>query len=46
LIDEALADAKKDPREKQDIVMMRLVDFYNWLQLQNQHGEERVALFP
>jgi len=31
LIDEALADMKKDPRERQDIVMMRLVKFYHWL---------------
>jgi site-specific recombinase XerD len=31
LIDEALADAKKDPRERQDVVMSRLVKFYNWL---------------
>jgi len=31
LIDEALADMKKDPRERQDIVMTRLVKFYHWL---------------
>jgi len=31
LIDEALADAKKDIRERQDIVLARLVKFYNWL---------------
>lgn len=31
LIDEALADMKKDPRERQDAVMTRLVKFYHWL---------------
>jgi site-specific recombinase XerD len=31
LIDEALADFKKDPRERQDVVMTRLVKFYHWL---------------
>ena len=31
LIDEALADAKKDIRERQDTVLTRLVKFYNWL---------------
>lgn len=31
LIDEALEDLKRDPREKQDIVMQRLIDFYHWL---------------
>jgi len=31
LIDEALADMKNDPRERQDIVMTRLVKFYHWL---------------
>jgi site-specific recombinase XerD len=31
LIDEALADARKDPRERQDVVLRRLVEFYNWL---------------
>jgi hypothetical protein len=31
LIDEALTDAKRDPREKQDVVLTRLVEFYNWL---------------
>ena len=31
LIDEALADAKKDPRERQDVVLRRLVKFYHWL---------------
>jgi site-specific recombinase XerD len=31
LIDEALADARKDPRERQDVVLRRLVTFYHWL---------------
>lgn len=31
LIDEALADARKDPRERQDVVLRRLVEFYHWL---------------
>lgn len=31
LIDEAIEDLKRDPREKQDIVMRRLIDFYHWL---------------
>lgn len=31
LIDEALEDSKKDPRERQDIVLTKLVKFYNWL---------------
>lgn len=31
LIDEALADARKDPRERQDVVLRRLVKFYHWL---------------
>jgi len=31
LIDEALADLKKDPRDRQDVVLTRLVKFYQWL---------------
>jgi len=31
LIDEALEDAKKDPRHRQDVVITRLVQFYKWL---------------
>lgn len=31
LIDEAFEDAKRDPREKQDIVLYRLLEFYQWL---------------
>jgi len=31
LVDEALEDAKKDPRERTDIVKRRLIGFYNWL---------------
>jgi len=31
LIDEALEDAKRDPRQKQDIVLKRLIEFYSWM---------------
>jgi len=31
LVEEALEDAKRDPREKTDIVKQRLIGFYNWL---------------
>ena len=31
LIDEALEDQRRDPREKRDIVKQRLIGFYNWL---------------
>jgi len=31
LVEEALEDAKRDPREKTDIVKRRLIGFYNWL---------------
>jgi integrase len=31
MIDEALEDLKRDPREKRDIVLRRLIDFYHWL---------------
>ena len=31
LIDEALEDAKKDPRERRDVVLKRLVEFYRWM---------------
>ena len=31
LIDEALEDVKRDPRQKRDIVLKRLIDFYRWL---------------
>jgi integrase len=31
MIDEALEDLKRDPREKRDIVLKRLIDFYHWL---------------
>jgi site-specific recombinase XerD len=31
LIDEAIEDHKKDPREKQDIMLQRLLGFYKWL---------------
>jgi len=31
LINEALEDQKRDPREKTDIVKQRLIGFYNWL---------------
>jgi len=31
LIEEAVEDMKKDPREQQDVVLARLVKFYEWL---------------
>jgi hypothetical protein len=31
LIDEALADLKKDPKERQDVVLTKLIKFYQWL---------------
>ena len=31
LIDEAIEDMRKDPREKTDIVKRRLIGFYNWM---------------
>jgi len=31
LIDEALEDRKRDPREKTDVVKQRLINFYHWL---------------
>jgi len=31
LIDEALADLRKDPRERKDVVLTKLVKFYHWL---------------
>jgi integrase len=31
LVDEALEDAKRDPRERRDIVLKRLIQFYRWL---------------
>jgi site-specific recombinase XerD len=48
LIDEALADARKDPRQKQDVVLRRLVKFYHWLKKEypkksRGKGEHRVV---
>jgi len=31
LIDEALEDVRRDPREKRDVVLKRLIDFYHWM---------------
>ena len=31
LIDEAIEDTKKDPRERRDVVLKRLIDFYHWM---------------
>jgi integrase len=31
LIDEAIEDAKMDPRERTDVVLKRLIEFYRWL---------------
>jgi len=48
LIDEAIEDARKDPREKRDIVISRLIGFYNWLKTEYKvmsrgQGEHRVV---
>ena len=47
LIDEALEDFKRDPREKRDVVLKRLVEFYQWLKTEyprksRGRGEHRV----
>ena len=47
LIDEALEDLKRDQREKQDIVMRRLIDFYHWLKTDYQKkpkGKDKTKL--
>jgi len=31
MIDEAITDQKRDPREREDVVKQRLISFYNWL---------------
>ena len=31
LIDEAIEDAKKDPRERRDVVLKKLIEFYHWM---------------
>lgn len=31
LVDEALEDAKRDPREKRDVVLTNLIKFYHWM---------------
>ena len=36
LIDEALEDARNDPRDRRDIVLTRLVQFYSWLKTEYQ----------
>ena len=48
LIDEALEDLKRDPREKQDIVMRHLIDFYHWLKTEYKKksrgkGEQKIT---
>ena len=35
LIDEAIEDAKRDPREKKDVVLHRLINFYNYLKTEH-----------
>jgi len=37
LIDEAIEDFKRDPRERKDIVVNRLIKFYKWLRTEYQH---------
>lgn len=36
LIDEAIKDTRRDPRERKDIVLHRLVSFYKWLRTEYQ----------
>lgn len=36
LIDEAIEDSKRDPRNRKDTVLSRLVQFYNWLKTEYQ----------
>jgi len=36
LIDEAIEDMKRDPREKQDIVIRQIIGFFNWLKTDYQ----------
>ena len=36
LVDEAIEDLKRDPREKRDIVLQRLIGFYHWLKTDYQ----------
>jgi len=31
LVDEAIEDSKRDPRERTDVVLKRLIEFYRWL---------------
>lgn len=31
LIDEAIEDSKRDPRQKQDVLMTKILGFYNWV---------------
>ena len=47
LIDESLEDLKRDPREKQDIVLRRLIDFFHWLKTDYQKkpkGKDKTKL--
>jgi site-specific recombinase XerD len=48
LIDEAIADSKRDPREKQDVLKTRILGFYGWLKKDYEKksrgkGEHRIA---
>ena len=48
LIDEALEDLKRDPREKQDVVIRRIIDFFHWLKNDYQKksrgkGEQKIT---
>ena len=36
LIDEAIEDSRRDPREREDIVLNRLIGFYKWLRTEYQ----------
>ena len=48
LIDEALEDFKRDPRQKQDVVLKRLISFFQWLKTDYERktrgvGEHKVS---
>jgi site-specific recombinase XerD len=48
LIDEAIEDSKRDPRQKQDVLMTKILGFYGWLKKDYEkksrgQGEHRIV---
>jgi integrase len=41
LLDEAIVDSRRDPREKKDIVLHRLIGFYKWLR--NEYVQKKTV---